>query len=451
MDGAEVNTHKTHALIPDTDGDGLSDGEEVNIYGTSPLKADTDDDGLSDKEELSIGTSPINPDFDDDGSLDGSDNCPKMANLAQINSDSDQFGDACDNCPIFNNADQNDSDSDGAGDACDCDDGLKGPYEYGVDCGGSCPYCTHQYTFINDYPRYSDNGIAGEIQGVAHDEYYWYFTQAFADDYSGWITKIPVIVDLNTVTGTDPSKDILAKSMPPELRYPNTEVTYWHFGDLDYFNGKLYVPIESQDEARRTIIAIFRASDLQLLAYDYMDQTRAGWCSINPMDGKLYSSLEVLDADNPLFIYEIVDLPTESHYIGFYDFLSPSEKVTLLDKTGIPITLYDYMQGGEFSDDGLLYLLNGRSEWDGHIDESNRGIKVFDIQTWRLVVQSCNRGCAFNYEFHPWAPSWEEPEGLTIWDVDALTNKDPNISGQLHAILYENLYNNMYLKHYRIE
>lgn len=49
----------------------------------------------------------------------GVDNCPDLANVDQLDSDSDSLGDACDNCPTQANVDQTDTDEDGLGDACD--------------------------------------------------------------------------------------------------------------------------------------------------------------------------------------------------------------------------------------------------------------------------------------------------------------------------------------------
>ncbi|KGJ87024.1 M4 family metallopeptidase [Colwellia psychrerythraea] len=48
----EEFTLTTNPLIPDTDGDDISDGDEVNIYTTSPLLSDTDTDGMQDGWEV---------------------------------------------------------------------------------------------------------------------------------------------------------------------------------------------------------------------------------------------------------------------------------------------------------------------------------------------------------------------------------------------------------------
>ncbi len=90
-------------------------------------------------------------DTDGDGIADDHDNCPAVANPAQIDSDGDGIGNLCDNCLHVVNADQADEDGDGVGDACDqCSDTepdvlqLDESYGLGVDGDGcsvsqSCP------------------------------------------------------------------------------------------------------------------------------------------------------------------------------------------------------------------------------------------------------------------------------------------------------------------------
>lgn len=53
------------------------------------------------------------------GIINSRDNCPKVPNRDQRDSDGDGLGDACDNCPKVPNPNQFDSDSDLVGDACD--------------------------------------------------------------------------------------------------------------------------------------------------------------------------------------------------------------------------------------------------------------------------------------------------------------------------------------------
>ena len=84
------------------------------------------------------------PDDDSDGMSNESDNCLKVSNPNQRNSDGDLRGDVCDNCPDMPNSAQLDTDHDGIGDVCDacqnsdlsatvmingCDSGVANPLD----------------------------------------------------------------------------------------------------------------------------------------------------------------------------------------------------------------------------------------------------------------------------------------------------------------------------------
>ena len=56
------NEQGSNPLLPDTDGDGLTDAQEVDVYFSSPLEIDTDYDGRSDWQEAMVDlTVPNNP------------------------------------------------------------------------------------------------------------------------------------------------------------------------------------------------------------------------------------------------------------------------------------------------------------------------------------------------------------------------------------------------------
>jgi Zn-dependent metalloprotease len=97
---------------------------------------DADCDGTPDASEA---------DDDGDGVLDGADNCAKVANGNQLNSDGDATGNACDtdddndgvldgadNCQVVANPGQGDADWDGIGDACDSTPNGDADYD-GID------------------------------------------------------------------------------------------------------------------------------------------------------------------------------------------------------------------------------------------------------------------------------------------------------------------------------
>jgi Bacterial TSP3 repeat/Thrombospondin type 3 repeat len=96
-------------LEPDPDADGFGDETQDNCPAIpNPAQTDTDadahgdacdsdddNDGLSDDVEAQKGSNPLDPDTDKDGRLDGSDNCPTVANQGQADADADGQGDAC--------------------------------------------------------------------------------------------------------------------------------------------------------------------------------------------------------------------------------------------------------------------------------------------------------------------------------------------------------------------
>ena len=122
----------------DVDGDGLWGNVDNCPRIANPNQTDSDGDGIGD----------VCDDDDGDGILDIDDNCPVAANPEQTDTDGDGLGDACDeeadgdgvldindNCPFVANPGQNDSDEDGIGDACDPD--LDG--DDVLDARDNCP------------------------------------------------------------------------------------------------------------------------------------------------------------------------------------------------------------------------------------------------------------------------------------------------------------------------
>ncbi|PIN70226.1 hypothetical protein COV93_02400 [Candidatus Woesearchaeota archaeon CG11_big_fil_rev_8_21_14_0_20_43_8] len=144
----------------DFDSDGIGNVCDNCYYVKNSYQIDIDGDGKGDEcDKCPLVADQSNVDTDSDGVPDDCDNCLTISNPNQEDQDGDGFGDACDKCPgvvdqrfdtdsdgidnacdnCFNvpNLDQKDTDKDGEGDACDCNDGLKGPVEEAVDCGGT--------------------------------------------------------------------------------------------------------------------------------------------------------------------------------------------------------------------------------------------------------------------------------------------------------------------------
>jgi hypothetical protein len=288
------------------------------------------------------------------------------------------------------------------------------------------------YDFIRDYPSSRENGFSNECQGVCHDLDNWYFTQ------NGNLWKIPLTQDLNQkFSGTDEKKGII------KCPYGG------HLGDMDYYEyrGIGYLLVADNEGANKTYISVFRASDLAWAGrYPiYKDSGRfkdVGWCAVN--EGFLYTSDGAIEgADSPVYVFKLDPLDQRA-------FAKPYAKMILRNEAGEIYRLHD-MQGGCFDDQNHFHLCNGYI-WpheDGLVWKRWRpreGIHVFTVPDYLQegYTYTLTRICKssldgpFQYKISENAAEYEEPEGITWWDLDQDERAPYKVRGQLHAILLDN-------------
>lgn len=304
--------------------------------------------------------------------------------------------------------------------------------------------------YIGDNPSNIKTNYSDSLQGVAHNSNQWFFTQ---------LTKIHRFdIFLNR-------QDFEVTTMPQSL----ADLGYNHFGDPEYitFNtiGYLLIPIESGSLG--SILSAFRDDTqnnrLVYLGYSILARQtealgtdRAGWVAFNPIDSLLYSSYNLINKDKPIFRYAInfnllenenVEAPAAAADLQF---LTPAENLQLTNQ-GEEHTIDEYLQGGCFSPDGLLYLAHGKISSD-----VKQGISVFN--SFGNYLYSSKRNSSqgsFHYEVHPNFFRYQEVEGLTYWNLDASVDGENahEIKGQLHAILLNKRWgkDKYWFKHFRTE
>ncbi len=326
----------------------------------------------------------------------------------------------------------------------------------------------------NDFPSRGTPAWVGkgeDTQGITHDDNNWYISM----NQSIW--RIPLSVNLNQSDFTGQA-GVLHVPLDSKLK-----AHYNHIGDIDHYNHKgidyLLLPLTGDGDDRYTAkdsidiygihhqivtlvyktpsaIAIYRASDLKYIAYDTFPnfkpnthQKDAGWCAVTP-SGKVVSSD---DNTNKLNFYKID-----------WNNVVSKKKLKLTWGNSALLTLANgadklhNMQGGEFTEMGdRLYVSCGIlkcADWTpfgGGEKWPTDGLHVFDTLTWKEIQRSTNGTGCFNYSFTNDCDG-DEPEGLTIWDLDS--RRVYGASGQLHVILFNHAILNPFdddvvsLKHY---
>lgn len=300
--------------------------------------------------------------------------------------------------------------------------------------------CFH---FISDYPDELGEAWTRECQGLAHDAGHWFISlnnaAGIGVDPHPQIWKVPVTQDLATLTGdTSGIPKVFILNVPQLAGYD-------HCGDPDYYKyqgtGYLLIPVNN---GWGKALVVFNASNLSYVGQAGLeDNTHPSWCAV--------------DRANPEFVY----FPHGQSGVAKYRLvwadlpgaltLDFEEAIHIYDENGNSLnTSYD--QGGEFTPTGeLFYMVTGKpnpDDDDPHPDEE--GIHVFDTRTWRRIKHSTRGYGVFNFYYDPYGASSEEPEGITIWDLDGAGA--PGISGQVHVLVLDNDaydYDDVYIKHYR--
>lgn len=287
-------------------------------------------------------------------------------------------------------------------------------------------------------PNWGDNKTP--TQGLAHDSDHWFISTTdtgrdlISDALSiktgsDWVIwRIPVSAPLDHDFAADPIGDthsVRRANIPPLDAIGAT-----HPGDLDLYvyGGRSFLVVPMHSEVG-PIIAIFDPRSLGYLDHAVVPGQRdIGWCAVSPL-GALVTSNDETDRINGYSV-DWGRLAREGKLV-----LGAGTSHVLHDQFSAgALTLYN-MQGGEFSDDGrYLYLSTGVAKTKKPTD----GLHVVDTETWTRVNRSCNLqrgiGCPFAYSFDSGGTGPDEPEGLTVWDLD--DGRAPGVSGQLHVLLF---------------
>lgn len=308
------------------------------------------------------------------------------------------------------------------------------------------------YRFIGNYPNDATPSWGDAVWAtgsLAHDNKNLFIGATRRDKSTGktnnknWaIWRWPAIQDLNQDLDNG-DKGVITFNLENSTTTSTTFRKYGHIGDMDCFKygGEYYlaIPLTSKEKGYLPIVAFFRARDLKYINFAYVDkryQTDIGWCAVHPITKDLYTSRDRADS---ILVYAIT-------WSKVFDKKS-HDALAIKRKEFHKISTLHNMQGGEFTEDGkLLYVSCGLFDCFGSSSTRSYpsdGIHVFETGTWTKIQRSTNPerkedGC-FNFWFDNQdflnQCYQEEPEGLTIWDMDKVPNHHPGLKGQLHVLV----------------
>lgn len=307
------------------------------------------------------------------------------------------------------------------------------------------------YLFTGEFPHNEGTIYSHNFQGLTHDDNNWFLSTNSDGNSHPTLFKVPVQYDLRHVSADLPDQypGVIRRSLHDDL--PSHLVNYdkyHHFGDISYyeFNNTGFVLVPTESSVTLDAVFLFRASDLQYIGRLLVpsEPARPSWWNCNDTSGPPGRALGWVAVDSAGFLYASGDCVNTIHKYSvnwenvpgawtgseYIVTLVPAADITVLDESGSPLQL-GHTQGGVFSESGrLFYILVGQI----HDHEVNEGINVFDTTTWKRIRRSDNQSKPddlFDYNFDPGSPYYEEPEGITIWDLD--DGRAPNIRGQLHV------------------
>jgi len=293
------------------------------------------------------------------------------------------------------------------------------------------------YHYKGNYPSDRDRSYFDNLQGVTHDDSYWYFTQSngFGAQREAHLMKFSVYSSLGSA---NPVADVNLESMGlPD--HPGDISLASHAGH-DY----LFIPIYWESGYDEMLMVVFRTDNLnQVWASHYIRSVKASWCAVLD-DQKLYINDGTITPSNPIWVWNIEWSKLANGQDGFLRF---SNFFQLYKEDGSPFGSRDleWQQGADFSPDGKVFFMSH----GGSGQSAYRGIKVFRVSDGRLINQSDMNDMPFKFEYHE-GRFGDEPEGLTYWD---LADKNiPNLTGQLHVVMIDNDAGNddLYFKHYSL-
>lgn len=321
----------------------------------------------------------------------------------------------------------------------------------------TCPLVGPLVDFLGDYPQDEELPWSENVQGVAHDDGHWFFTNQDS------LIKLPTNFPLHQDPDFDGSSNgELRRQLDDDAYEALQDYGLNHFGDIDQYGGFIFAPMESSFQA---VIAAFDASDLHLVSFvdiTALQGPKAGWLAIDPWTGYLYTSPSHVSSEIYRYAIDIDQLRTSGDLAASLTLIEDRVQLRECDGGGLTKML-KHMQGGAFTPWGDLVIENGFI--DDPSAEDRGGIHIFrpvgasrHATEFRLVSESVNETGLGGFKFAYDVDFDEEPEGIDWWHRGP-ASVPLEAQGQLHGVMIDNTQflewesdpDDLYFKHYAVD
>lgn len=245
------------------------------------------------------------------------------------------------------------------------------------------------YTKYGTSPCNEETNYSKDVQGICHDDDAWYISHGAGTKENnrnyGAVHKIHRSISLSkkidcTERSESPCK-IYSKGVLETRRFfkyynKNNEAIGFkiediHIGDIDCYNGYLFVPVYKKDDSSTADaqILIFDTKNFDLIhsevlkkKYEYKFQYHT-WCAINPNDGCLYTSdLHISNSfyedNSPIMAFKINFENLKNKNGTVFETTTPYG-IQLKKPDGTDFLMNANTQGGCFDPFDTLYISSG--------------------------------------------------------------------------------------------
>lgn len=244
-----------------------------------------------------------------------------------------------------------------------------------------------KYENLGCSPKNVESDLSNGIYGICHDEENWYVSQGSAvkkvpansldadlnyvekKEYVDYHMGLPNGLDLYKYYRTDSDKN------PVGFRLKSTIYgCQSFFGDLDCFNGYLFIPhyVKKGNEIVESRILVFSTDSFSYMGCQTLYKKdnwrfhKVTWCAVNPIDQCLYTSDSYVSdsfegASSPVLAFKIDFNNIKFRRGEFFSCINKNgikleRKVNVNSKEKVPYLLDAEVRGGCFDPFDTLYL-----------------------------------------------------------------------------------------------